>query len=288
LELEFKKYVIVITIIIVIGIIVLFNFQSNTNENKVEIIEIPIPNSLFTISAPMSKNSLYETSMISQFTKDFIVIGMEFELKPELSNIYQELGFFDQNTNAVVIYPTFTESAYSENGFYDFFNSICDESCLTVTIQDNFKGDYTSSRAGHRVLQLLGYDTLTDIDVDKNPEILKKYDKVILLHNEYVTKSIFTAITSHPKVIYLYPNALYAEVKANYDNNTILLVKGHGFPEKEIKNGFNWKFDNSPMEWDNNCKNWEFYEIDNGYMLNCYPEIIIFKDQRLLETIKTK
>ena len=32
--------------------------------------------------------------------------------------------------------------------------------------------------------------------------------------------------------------------------------------------------------------NWEFYEIENGLMLNCYPEHIIFQDQLLLETIK--
>ena len=280
---KIKKSIIVISIIIVTALVVLFYFQSNTNENQLEIVEIPIPDSLFTIYAPSSKLSVDLNTETIQYEE------AEFELKPKFSDLYQELGFFNEKPNAVVIYPTFTESAYSENGFYDYHNSNCDESCLTVTIQDDFNGEYASGRAAHRVLQLLGYDQLTDVDIDKNPEILKKYDKVILLHNEYVTKSMFSAITSHPKVIYLYPNALYAEIKVNYDEETISLVKGHGFPEKEIDNGFEWTYDNThPFEFDNQCKNWKFDEIPNGFMLNCYPEYVIFKDQKLLETIKMK
>ena len=81
--------------------------------------------------------------------------------------------------------------------------------------------------------------------------MLKNYDTVILLHNEYVTKSMCDTITNHNKVIYLYPNALYAEIETNYEENTITLVKGHGFPEEEIKNGYDWKFDNThPFEFD--------------------------------------
>ena len=67
---------------------------------------------------------------------------------------------------------------------------------------------YTSSGNAIQAFDLLGYDVLTDAIVDKNPNILKKYDKVIILHNEYVTRAMFDAITSHPKIIYLYPNAL--------------------------------------------------------------------------------
>jgi len=276
-----KKTIILIGIIFVIGIIVLFNFEIYVDGNKQDIVKIPLPDSLFTIYAPSSKISIDHDSKIAQYKE------AEFELKKELSNIYQQLGFFNQKPNAVVIYPTFTESAYSKNGFYDYFNSKCDESCLTVPIQNNFTGEYASSRAAHRVLQLLEYAQLTDVDVDKNPEILKNFDKVILLHNEYVTSSMFDAITSHPKVIYLYPNALYAKITVDYEKNNIKLIQGHAFPQKNISNGFDWIHDNtSQYEFDNQCKNWNFYEITNGFMLNCYPEYIIFKDQKLLETIK--
>ena len=135
-------------------------------------------------------------------------------------------------------------------------------------------------------MKLLGYPIISDVDVDQNPDILKKYDKVILLHNEYVTKKEFDAITNHPKVIYLYPNALYAEVKTDYQNNSISLIRGHNFPELDIINGFDWKFDNSIMEYDLDCKEIRFDMIDNGWMLNCYPENLMHQNKVLLKTIK--
>ncbi|SMH72213.1 hypothetical protein [Candidatus Nitrosotalea okcheonensis] len=42
------------------------------------------------------------------------------------------------------------------------------------------------------------------------------------MHNEYVTKKEFDAITSHPDVIFLYPDALYAQVRTNYDMVSLL------------------------------------------------------------------
>jgi hypothetical protein len=133
----------------------------------------------------------------------------------------------------------------------------------------------------------LGYSPITDIDIDKNPSILKEYDKIIMLHNEYVTRTMFDAITSHPNVIYLYPNALYAEIEVDYDNNTITLIRGHNYPEEEITNGFDWEFDNThPFEYDNNCEQMIFYPIDNGWMTNCYPEQILAASPIIFKTIK--
>ncbi len=86
--------------------------------------------------------------------------------------------------------------------------------------------------------------------------------------------------------MYLYPNALYAEIDVNYEKNTISLVRGHEYPDSKIKNGFDWEFDNKQYEYDLECKNWEFTEIKNGKMLNCYPENIIFQDKELLKAIK--
>lgn len=136
------------------------------------------------------------------------------------------------------------------------------------------------------MFQLLGYPYVTDLDVAKNPDILKKYDKIILLHNEYVTQEEFDAITNHPNVIYLYPNALYAKIAIDYDTESISLIRGHGYPNGE-SNGFDWKFDNThPFEYDTKCKDWEFYEIDNRYMLNCYPELIIEEKIDIIYAIK--
>jgi len=256
------------------------NTDSNLKESD-QLKEIYVEGSLFKVIVPRDK-------IIFEPEKNSIIYSKaEFELKPELMSMYNDIGLLTAPENSVVIYPTFTETAYSENGFYSYYNGACNSSCLTVSIKNNFEGEYASSRAAFKTFNILGYQYLTDIDLDKNPNLLVNYDKVILLHNEYVTRNIFDAITTHPNVIYLYPNALYAEISVNYEENTITLVRGHNYPENKIVNGFDWKYDNThPFEFDNTCVNWDFYEIDNGMMLNCYPEYIIFKDELLLKTIK--
>ena len=198
---------------------------------------------------------------------------------------YNTIAIWDDPQKAAVVSPIFTDSAYDRFGFYDYYRGNCD-SCTTTTISDGVL-DYNSSVYGYQLLTLLGYSPITDIDIDKNPSILKKYDKIIMLHNEYVTRAMFDAITSHPKVIYLYPNALYAEIEVDYDNNTITLIRGHNYPEEEITNGFDWEFDNThPYEYDNNCEQMLFYPIDNGYMSNCYPEKILPASPIIFQTLK--
>ena len=189
--------------------------------------------------------------------------------------------------NSVVIYPLFTASAYAEPGFYTYFVGDCDESCITNLSFNYTGGTYNSSIHTAQILHAVGYNLITDIDVDQNPEILKNYDKIILLHNEYVTKKMFDAIVDHPNVIFLFPNALYAEIDVNYDDATMSLIRGHGYPESTITNGFNWEFDNThPYEYDEKCSDWEFYRIPNGEMLNCYPEGIIHENFDILLKLK--
>ncbi len=209
-----------------------------------------------------------------------------FQLKPDLADVYSEIGVYDKKNKPLFIIPLFTASAYSKNGFYDFYNGNCN-TCLTTKIVSIDELGEQSSANAVKILELLGYDSITDIELDKNPNILSKYEKIIVLHNEYVTKNMFDVITSHPNVIYLYPNALYAEISTNYEYNTISLIRGHGYPELEIDNGFDWEFDNTrPYEFDKKCDNWEFYDIPNGKMLNCYPEQKIWKDEKFLKTLK--
>lgn len=188
-----------------------------------------------------------------------------------------ELDYYDYYddlrpiTKDVVVYPIFTQSAYQWGAIHDFYAGYCD-SCLNATIQDHYEKTVVSSGNGYRILEFLGYEVIDDIDIDKNPSILEQYDKVILLHNEFVTRTEFEAITQHPNVIYLYPHALSSEVQSDYSNNSITLVSGPGFPDKNIINGFDWEFDNSNYFDDWSCRDWRFYEISNGHMLNCYPE----------------
>lgn len=184
---------------------------------------------------------------------------------------YEQLKASD---NTVVIYPIFTQSAYEWGGIHDFYQNRCEE-CTSTEIQPFFEKRYASSGTAFSVLEFLGYNIINDIDLDKNPDILNEYEKVILLHNEYVTENEFYAIKNHPNVIYLYPNSLSSWVITDYESNTISLQKGPGFPDDNIKNGFDWEYDNSQFMTDWDCNNYEFYQIDNGYMLNCYPEKIL-------------
>src|SRR5690348_8856277 len=177
------------------------------------------------------------------------------EKRPELSNFYKQVGFANMSEDVVFVYPIFTQGAYEHNGFYDYYNKKCGSECLTLHIPSKITPTYGASLTATVVLTLLNYSYITDVDVDKNPDILKKYNKVIVLHNEYVTKREFDAITSHPHVIYLFPNALYAKVRTDYANNTFTLIKGHGYPIQSISNGFDWAFDNSNLEYNIKCEN---------------------------------
>jgi hypothetical protein len=244
---------------------------SNTEGNQ-QTLHLPISSLLFNVTPHNDKNGNQ--------------VSLSLELKPELSSLYKDIGFFDRPRDMVFIYPSFTQAAYGKNGFYDFYNKKCDTKCLTVQIPTSINGVQASSIAGAWALKLLNYQYLTDEDVDQNPDILKQYERVIVLHNEYVTKKEFDAITSHPDVIFLYPNALYAEVRTNYDNNTITLVHGHGYPDPTIRNGFGWKYDNSKYEYDVNCDNWYFYKAENYSMLNCYPEYKILSSEQILRSLQ--
>lgn len=196
---------------------------------------------------------------------------------------YSELA---GSKDSVVIYPILTQSAYDWNGFHDFYLGRCD-SCLSVPIHNFYDKKFASSGNTFGVLEFLGYDVIDDVYLDQNPQILGIYKKVILLHNEFVTRNEFDAITSHPNVVYLYPNSLNSEVKTDYSANTISLLRGPGFPEESRINGFDWEFDNTRYMSDWDCTNWKFEKIKNGYMLNCYPEKYILDNAiDLLKSIK--
>ena len=199
----------------------------------------------------------------------------------ELINELKPLG------GSVVVFPTFTAAAYQMNGFYAYYGGNCDESCITDLSFDTFNFDYGGSGATAQILYHVGYDFLTDIQVDQNPDILDNYETVILLHNEYVTKKEFDALSSHPNLIFIHPNALYAEIDVDYDNNTMTLIRGHQYPDESIANGFDYAIEEKfhKYEYDSECKNWEFVEIENGYHLNCYPESIIIGNLEILKKL---
>ena len=206
-------------------------------------------------------------------------------LNPNKMDTYNEVAVWNDPQKTVVVYPYFTSVAYTEPGFYTYYRGECDD-CTTTKFAPPAT-IYTSSGLGHQALTMLGYTSITDVDIDKNPDMLNQFDKIIMLHNEYVTRTMFDAITSHPNVIYLYPNALYAEIEVDYVEETITLIRGHNYPEPEITNGFDWEFDNThPYEFDSDCVDMEMYKIENGWMTTCYPETVFLKNEQAFNLLK--
>jgi len=258
--------------------------ESISAEITPELVEINV-NSLFKVFAFEDDFDMIEGKKIWR--------NVYFELDESNMELYEKIK--NQKKSAVV-FPIFTAAAYSEPGFYTFFRGECDQEfhgvlfgeddCLTVQIKDEYNLGFTSSANALQILNLLNYEIITDITIHQNPDILLQYEKIILLHNEYVTKEEFDAIRSHPNVIYLYPNALYAEIEFDEKEWNISLIRGHNYPEITIRNGFDWIYDNSPDEYDVICQEMQFSKISNGWMLNCYPENVLDESFELLQQIK--
>lgn len=205
---------------------------------------------------------------------------------PELE-YYKNYDELRSDGKTAVVFPIFTQSAYDWGGLHDYYSGYCDL-CTSTILQYEYKKTLSASGNGFRILEFLGYQVIDDIDIDKNPMILQQFDKIILLHNEFATKKEFDAITQHPKVIYLYPNALTSQISVDYEKNSITLVRGPSYPTPDVKSGFDWKNANPQYQNDWDCNSWNFYKSDNGYMLNCYPETFLPSDgHEILKKLKT-
>lgn len=284
----------IVILIVIIGAYIGITPSENTEISKIE------EKTEFMNSPELIQTNVKSLFKVMAYDNDFQMIDGEkiwrnvyYELDESKLDIYQDLK---NNKNSAVVFPIFTAAAYSEPGFYTFYRGECDQEfhgvlfreddCLTVKLDEEYNPGFTSSANGLQVLNLLGYDVITDITIHQNPNVLVQYEKIILLHNEYMTSVEFDAIVSHPNVIYLYPNALYAEIDFDEDLWEISLVRGHNYPETTIRNGFDWKFDNSIEEYDVTCNDMKFSKIDNGWMLNCYPENVLHKTKELLAQIR--
>ena len=283
------------------GIEYLIKKQIISIDNKKILGNVPLEDVTFSSSWGIDKNYLVfaSSSFFEIYGKsgDCIVSdegnliwrSLSLALNPNKMDMYNEVAVWNDPQKTVVVYPLLTFSAYNEPGFYDYYSGECDDCTTTKITQPTVL--YTSSGIGHQALTILGYPSIPDIEIDKNPSILQQFDKVIMLHSEYVTRTMFDAITNHPNVFYLYPNALYAEIEVNYMDETITLIRGHNYPEPGITNGFDWELDNThPYEFDSVCLDMEIYKIENGWMTNCYPENLFLQNTeqlfKLLKLIK--
>ena len=210
-----------------------------------------------------------------------MVISMLFVYQDFLKHKGPEKKLLDDSV--LIIYPGMTEIAYVPNSFYSFYKGECDD-CKTHSLKVQKGNRYNLGMNGHDFFFQSYYD-INDLDIQRLPPLLYKYDSIILLHNEYVTQKVFDEITNHPNVIYLYPNSLYGKVEISFEKQEMTLVRGHGYPSPEIGNGFDWKDDNTPQEKDCEIGKWHFHNVTNGIQLDCYPENIINHDKELQDYI---
>src|SRR5574337_189234 len=159
---------------------------NSTTEGTIQSLHIPLESLLFDVIGHMDQSGNLES--------------LSMQRKPDLQNVYKDLELAKGTHNAVFIYPSFTQAVYEKGGFYDFYRKDCDSSCLTVPIPTHVNGFQSSSIFGAWALKLLNYSHVKDEDIDKNPDILKQYKRVIVLPNEYITKKEFDAITSQVTV----------------------------------------------------------------------------------------
>ena len=269
-------------VIIAIALVLVFQTSVVLQEPESETLDVPhlADTAMINLSAPPIIFEIYGKP--SERIENNTFSRITLEPRDDAEKIYSYLRNTDNST--IAVYPSFTRTSYALGGLAYNYLGDC-ENCIASRIIYDDDGAYAEGHTAYQALKILGYDFITDVDIDKNPEILSKYDRVILLHNEYATQNMFDAITSHPNVVYLYPGALSIKTNADYVAEQLLLVRGNGYPDESAKNGFDWEFDNSNIT-DTSCQTWEFIPINNGYMLNCYPESTIHASVLLLLSIK--
>jgi hypothetical protein len=204
----------------------------------------------------------------------------------DTDNSLSALSKKDTNRIALVD-PTFTNAAY-DNSFYIFYNLYNNFSynqnitkylnLLTSKINKDITSEsieqispLTYLVSSSPIVYLKNHisnlipnanvSLITDVGIDNgsifynNTITSNKYNVLILGHQEYVTQKEYNYlkqfVTNGGILILPYSNIFYAEVKYNYKNDTINLVKGHywAFNGKSAWRSINERWENETAEW---------------------------------------
>ncbi len=139
-----------------------------------------------------------------------------------------------------LVRPIFTDTAYTD-AFYVFYElhqndtaTSEDLSYLTAVVKDTWLGiQWSSYKFFKPWLENNTINLITDIEVHLNR--IQQYDKIILLHSEYVTQQYYDNlrewVSNGGTMILVDGNALYAEVEYGQTATKamIRLSKGHGW-----------------------------------------------------------
>jgi len=155
------------------------NLEKSNSQESIQTSETPQFPYVPPYISPLFKMGGYSEDLIL-VEGELAIANMRIASKPDVS--YENIAIWDDPQKTIVIKPTFTASAYRDPGFYTYFRQECDESCLTTNIiGDKDWLGVSTGRKTFKILEFLGYDSITDSQLSKNPRILKQYDKVILL-----------------------------------------------------------------------------------------------------------
>ena len=137
---------IIIIPIIFVAVIGIFVVISPSEESDTLSAETPIEVMPSEKIIQTNVNSLFK---VFSYEDDFEMIDGKkiwrnayYELDESKSAIYDELK---NRKNSAVVFPIFTAAAYSEPGFYTYYRGECDESCLTMKLEEEYNPVFTSS-----------------------------------------------------------------------------------------------------------------------------------------------
>jgi hypothetical protein len=242
----------------------------------------------FSPYSKLQSPSLLQSSSSSYTLNNFLQTKSSSNISPILDTDKIKIGF---------VKPVFTDVAYNHK-FYIFYSRYARIPYGINITKDlgllNSKVSFSNTQNGtirnvfalfSLIKSIKGLSnktqvySLSDLDVDKgtiffnldenNP--INLYDILVLGHQEYVTQKEYDNLKrfvfNGGKMILLYGNIFYAEVRHNDNNNTISLVKGHGW----AYNGKTaWR--NIDERWKNETSQW----VGSNYL--CYLCIKSFEN----------
>jgi hypothetical protein len=217
--------------------------------------------------------------------------------------------------------PTFTDAAYTADGFYDFYfkyndvpkgvNVTTDLNFMTANLPEELDRGYIAPLVeavinSHPDAEI---SIIRDQDVHNgallNEDGSNAYDALILLHQEYVTQENYNSFKNFVKnggtIIFLDPNIFYAEVTYDEDTCSVTLVKGHdweydgkavrkGPAERYLEENKEWMGSNfvvrdikDPVVFGNNPFNYTHFE--ENYVNNPHAKILLNYNATIKNTL---
>src|SRR2546428_4299442 len=205
---------------------------------------------------------------------------------PDTVNLAANLTLVDKSNESsalrlksriAFVEPTFTEAAYTR-AFYDFYHKYysipkdvkiaADLDKLTAhlgqltnsIVVDRDRANMTIfSNEVKRILPNATITNIQDKDVYEGRLFLNNdsnaFDVIILFHEEYVTQKMYDDykrfVSNGGTILFIDSDFFHAEVNYNENENTVTLVKGHGweFDGKVAEKGIGERWFNETKEW---------------------------------------